>query len=227
MIGTFVNMAAVMVGGTVGLLLGKRMPERLQEILFQALGLAVCAIGISMALESENMIISVVSIALGAATGHIIGIEKGLNRLSDKIQKSTHIGGSRFTEGFVGATLLYCVGSMTILGAFEDGLGEYPRLLYTKAVIDGISAIVLASVAGIGVLCSIIPLLLYQGALTLSAEWLKPIMQEAMINEMTAVGGLMLMGIGISLLKIKEMRTADMLPALIYAPLLAYIIMCS
>ena len=94
MIGTFVNMAAVMVGGTVGLLLGKRMPERLQEILFQALGLAVCAIGISMALESENMIISVVSIALGAATGHIIGIEKGLNRLSDKIQKSTHIGGS-------------------------------------------------------------------------------------------------------------------------------------
>ncbi|MBR2452194.1 MAG: DUF554 domain-containing protein [Rikenellaceae bacterium] len=226
MIGTFVNMATVTVGAVVGMLIGKRMPERLQEILFQALGLAVCAIGISMALESENMIISVVSIALGAATGHLIGIESGLNNLSNKIQRTIHIGGSRFTEGFVGATLLYCVGSMTILGAFEDGLGEFPRLLYTKAVIDGISAIVLASVAGIGVLFSIVPLLLYQGALTLSAEWLKPIMQEAMINEMTAVGGLMLMGIGLSLLRVKEVRTADMLPALIYAPILAYIFLC-
>ncbi|MBE6209857.1 MAG: DUF554 domain-containing protein [Rikenellaceae bacterium] len=226
MIGTFVNMATVTVGAVVGMLIGKRMPERLQEILFQALGLAVCAIGISMALESENMIISVVSIALGAATGHLIGIECGLNNLSNKIQQSIHMGGSRFTEGFVGATLLYCVGSMTILGAFEDGLGEFPRLLYTKAVIDGISAIVLASVAGIGVLFSIVPLLLYQGALTLSAEWLKPIMQEAMINEMTAVGGLMLMGIGLSLLHVKEVRTADMLPALIYAPILAYIFLC-
>ena len=226
MIGTFVNMATVTVGAVVGMLIGKRMPERLQEILFQALGLAVCAIGISMALESENMIISVVSIALGAATGHLIGIERGLNNLSNKIQQSIHIGGSRFTEGFVGATLLYCVGSMTILGAFEDGLGEFPQLLYTKAVIDGISAIVLASVAGIGVLFSIVPLLLYQGALTLSAEWLKPIMQEAMINEMTAVGGLMLMGIGLSLLRIKEVRTADMLPALIYAPILAYLFLC-
>ncbi len=226
MIGTFVNMATVTVGAVVGMLIGKRMSERLQEILFQALGLAVCAIGISMALESENMIISVVSIALGAATGHLIGIENGLNHLSNKIQRNIHIGGSRFTEGFVGATLLYCVGSMTILGAFEDGLGEFPRLLYTKAVIDGISAIVLASVAGIGVLFSIVPLLLYQGALTLSAEWLKPIMQEAMINEMTAVGGLMLMGIGLSLLHVKEVRTADMLPALIYAPILAYIFLC-
>lgn len=226
MIGTFVNMATVTVGAVVGMLIGKRMPERLQEILFQALGLAVCAIGISMALESENMIISVVSIALGAATGHLIGIESGLNNLSNKIQRTIHIGGSRFTEGFVGATLLYCVGSMTILGAFEDGLGEFPRLLYTKAVIDGISAIVLASVAGIGVLFSIVPLLLYQGALTLSAEWLKPIMQEAMINEMTAVGGLMLMGIGLSLLRVKEVCTADMLPALIYAPILAYIFLC-
>ena len=226
MIGTFVNMAAMGAGCAVGMMLGRRMSEQLQEILFQALGLAVCAIGISMALESNNMIISVVSIALGAATGHAIGITKGLNRASEWVRHKIHIGGERFTEGLVGATLLYCVGSMTILGSFEDGLGEYPRLLYTKSVIDGISAIVLSSVAGIGVLFSIIPLLLYQGTLTLCAEALSPIMQECMVSEMTAVGGLMLMGIGLSLLRIKEVRTADMLPALVYAPLLARIFMC-
>ena len=226
MIGTFVNMAAVVAGGSIGLLLGKRMSDGLQEILFQALGLAVCAIGISMAIESQNLIISVVSIALGTATGHTIGIEKSLNRLSEKIRQRLQIGSNRFTEGFVGATLLYCVGSMAILGSFEDGLGEYSKLLYAKSVIDGISAIVLASVAGVGVLFSIFPVLLYQGTLTLCAVQLKPIMQEAMIGEMTAVGGLLLIGIGLSLLKIKEVRTADMLPALIYAPILAYIFMC-
>lgn len=225
MTGTLVNMATVVVGAGVGMALGRRMSERLQEIIFQALGLAVCAIGISMTLESNNMIISVVSISLGAATGHLLGIEKGLNRLAEWTRRKVRIGGQRFTEGVVGATLLYCVGSMTILGAFEDGLGEYPTLLYTKSVIDGISAVALASVAGVGVLFSIVPLLLYQGALTLCAEWLSPLLNDGMIAEMTAVGGLMLMGIGLTLLRIKEVRTADMLPALIYAPLLAWLIM--
>lgn len=225
MTGTLVNMATVVVGAGVGMALGRRMPERLQEIIFQALGLVVCAIGISMTLESNNMIISVVSISLGAATGHLLGIEKGLNRLAEWTRRKVRIGGQRFTEGVVGATLLYCVGSMTILGAFEDGLGEYPTLLYTKSVIDGISAVALASVAGVGVLFSIVPLLLYQGALTLCAEWLSPLLNDGMIAEMTAVGGLMLMGIGLTLLRIKEVRTADMLPALIYAPLLAWLIM--
>lgn len=217
-------MATVVVGAGLGMALGRRMPERLQEIIFQALGLVVCAIGISMTLESDNMIISVVSIALGAATGHLLGIERGLNRLAEWTRRKVRIGGERFTEGLVGATLLYCVGSMTILGAFEDGLGEYPTLLYTKSVIDGISAVALASVAGVGVMFSIVPLLLYQGALTLCAEWLSPLMNEGMIAEMTAVGGLMLMGIGLTLLRIKEVRTADMLPALIYAPLLAWFV---
>ena len=114
---------------------------------------------------------------------------------------------------------------MAILGSFEDGLGQYPTLLYTKSVIDGVSAIALASVSGIGVLFSIFPVLIYQGALTLCAEWLSPMMSEVMIDEMTAVGGLMLIGISLSLLRIKEVRTADMLPALIYAPLLAWLIM--
>ena len=216
-------MAAVAAGALIGIALGKRMPEKLQEIVFQALGLVVGAIGISMALESTNLIISVVSIVLGAVTGHALGIEKNLNTFADKVRSKIHIGGERFTEGFVGATLLYCVGSMAVLGSFEDGLGEFPTLLCTKSVIDGVSAIALAAVSGIGVLFSIFPVMIYQGVLTLCAEWLSPIMSEVMIAEMTAVGGLMLMGISLSLLRIKEVRTADMLPALIYAPLLAWL----
>ena len=216
-------MAAVAAGALIGIALGKRMPEKLQEIVFQALGLVVGAIGISMALESTNLIISVVSIVLGAVTGHALGIEKNLNTFADKVRRKIRIGGERFTEGLVGATLLYCVGSMAVLGSFEDGLGEFPTLLCTKSVIDGVSAIALAAVSGIGVLFSIFPVMIYQGALTLCAEWLSPIMSEVMIAEMTAVGGLMLMGISLSLLRIKEVRTADMLPALIYAPLLAWL----
>lgn len=223
MTGTFINMAAVAAGALIGVTIGKRMPQKLQEIVFQALGLVVGAIGISMALESTNLLISVVSIVLGAVTGHALGIEKSLNLFADKVRGKIRIGGERFTEGFVGATLLYCVGSMAVLGSFEDGLGEFPTLLCTKSVIDGVSAIALAAVSGIGVLFSIFPVLIYQGALTLCAEWLSPIMSEVMIAEMTAVGGLMLMGISLSLLGIKQVRTADMLPALIYAPLLAWL----
>jgi uncharacterized membrane protein YqgA involved in biofilm formation len=223
MTGTFINMAAIAAGALIGVTIGKRMPEKLQEIVFQSLGLVVGAIGISMALESTNLIISVVSIVLGAVTGHMLGIEKGLNTFADKVRSKIRIGGERFTEGFVGATLLYCVGSMAVLGSFEDGLGEFPTLLCTKSVIDGVSAIALAAVSGIGVAFSIFPVLLYQGALTLCAEWLSPIMSEVMIAEMTAVGGLMLMGISLSLLGIQKVRTADMLPALIYAPLLAWL----
>ena len=223
MTGTFINLAAVAAGALIGVTIGKRMPQKLQEIVFQALGLVVGAIGISMALESTNLLISVVSIVLGAVTGHALGIEKSLNLFADKVRGKIRIGGERFTEGFVGATLLYCVGSMAVLGSFEDGLGEFPTLLCTKSVIDGVSAIALAAVSGIGVLFSIFPVLIYQGALTLCAEWLSPIMSEVMIAEMTAVGGLMLMGISLSLLGIKQVRTADMLPALIYAPLLAWL----
>lgn len=223
MTGTFINMAAVAAGALIGVTIGKRMPQKLQEIVFQALGLVVGAIGISMALESTNLLISVVSIVLGAVTGHALGIEKSLNLFADKVRGKIRIGGERFTEGFVGATLLYCVGSMAVLGSFEDGLGEFPTLLCTKSVIDGVSAIALAAVSGIGVMFSIFPVLIYQGALTLCAEWLSPIMSEVMIAEMTAVGGLMLMGISLSLLGIKQVRTADMLPALIYAPLLAWL----
>ena len=223
MTGTFINMAAVAAGALIGVSVGKRMPQKLQEIVFQALGLVVGAIGISMALESTNLLISVVSIVLGAVTGHALGIEKSLNLFADKVRSKIRIGGERFTEGFVGATLLYCVGSMAVLGSFEDGLGEFPTLLCTKSVIDGVSAIALAAVSGIGVMFSIFPVLIYQGVLTLCAEWLSPIMSEVMIAEMTAVGGLMLMGISLSLLGIKQVRTADMLPALIYAPLLAWL----
>ena len=222
MLGTIVNVATVVVGSLIGIIVGRSLKERYINILFQALGLVTIGIGVSMVLESNNLIITVISIVFGAFVGEAINIENYLERGAAFVKRSLKFRSERFTEGFVTATLLYCIGSMAILGSFEDGLGLFPRLLYTKSIMDGISSIAFAATMGIGVAFSAIPILIYQGLLTLFAASLNGIMNTVMIAEMTAVGGLMLIGIGINLLKIKELSIANMLPAIVIAPLLAY-----
>ena len=207
MLGTVANVSTVIVGSMIGIAVGRRLKEGYISILFQALGLVTIGIGISMVLESKNLIITVISIVLGALTGELINIERYLERGANFIKRRLRFRSKRFTEGFVTATILYCVGSMAILGSFEDGLGQFPRLLYTKSMMDGISSIAFAATMGAGVAFSAFPVLVYQGLLTLFAASLNSVMTPAMIAEMTAVGGLMLTGIGINLLKIKEIST--------------------
>lgn len=232
MVGTLVNTGAIIAGSLVGLMIHSRLSSKMTHIVFQGIGLVTLAIGISMSLHIESMILVVVSIVLGAVIGQLIDIDKYLRKFSDYLQsksrrkvKSTDeniAGSNRFSEGFITASMLFCIGSMAILGAIEDGMGKTPNLLYTKSIMDGISAIALAASFGICILFSSVPVLIYQGGLTLFAAFIMRYMNESMAENMTGVGGILLIGLAINILKIKDINVTNMLPALVIVVILSY-----
>lgn len=223
MIGTLVNTAAVIGGGVIGLLLKKRMPERITTIYFQAIGLFTLAIGTSMAVEMEHILIVVSSLAIGSLLGEWIDIEQGAERLSNRIKHRFRIGSEKFSEGLVTAFLLFCVGSLTILGTIQEGTGGSPDLLYTKSLMDFFSAILLASAFGMGVALSAVPLFLFQASLTLLAGYAGSFFTEEIILGLTSVGGIMLIGLGINILGIQKIRVMNMLPSLVVVALLLWL----
>ena len=214
MIGTIVNTAAVIAGGIVGLLLKKGMPERIKTIYFQAVGLFTLAIGISMVWNMEHILVIVSSLVIGAVLGEWLNIEKGTEQLSEWTKRKLHIGSEQFSEGLTTSFLLFCIGAMTIMGAIEEGTGGTSRLLFTKSVMDGFSSIILASAFGVGVVFSAIPLFLFQGGLTLIAQFAGEILSSEMIKALTSIGGIMLIGLAINILEIKKLRIMNMIPAL-------------
>ncbi|MBI9069686.1 MAG: DUF554 domain-containing protein, partial [Salinivirgaceae bacterium] len=203
MTGTLINAGAIVLGSAIGLIFHSNIPKKYISIVFQGIGLFTIFVGIAMALKTDNYLILVFSIVLGGVLGTFLKFEDGLNSFSEWIKKRIKTNNSKFTEGLVTAFLLYCMGSMTILGAFEEGLGNAPNLLLAKSLMDGVSSIALSAGLGAGVMFSVVPLLLYQGGLTLLARLLNDKMTELMINELSAVGGLMLIGMGLSILEIK------------------------
>jgi hypothetical protein len=223
MIGTLVNTAAVIGGGVIGLLLNKRMPKRITTIYFQAIGLFALAIGASMAVKMDHILIVVSSLAIGSLLGEWMDIERGAERLSNRLKRRFHIGSEKFSEGLVTAFLLFCVGSLTILGTIQEGTGGSPDLLYTKSLMDFFSAILLASAFGVGVALSAIPLFLFQASLTLLAGYAGSFFTEEIILGLTSVGGIMLIGLGINILDIKKIRVMNMLPSLVVVALLLWI----
>jgi uncharacterized membrane protein YqgA involved in biofilm formation len=232
MLGTLANVAAIIIGSVVGVLIRSRLPQKYINIAFQGAGLFTLVIGISMALKSENMILIVVSIISGGLLGEALNLdgnsEKATHYLMRKFAKkdgnSEKTNASRLAvEGFITATLLFCTGSMAILGAFEDGMGKPPQLLYTKSIIDGIASVAFASTFGIFVAFSAIPILIYQGSLTVFTAYIMQFLTEAMIADLTAVGGILLIGLAINILKIKEIKVINMLPALVVVVLLSWI----
>ena len=223
MIGTLVNTAAVIGGGMIGLLLKKRMPERITTIYFQAIGLFTLAIGASMAVEMQRILIVVSSLAIGSLLGEWIDIEQGAERLSNRIKHRFRIGSEKFSEGLVTAFLLFCVGSLTILGTIQEGTGGSPDLLYTKSLMDFFSAILLASAFGVGVALSAVPLFLFQASLTLLAGYAGSFFTEEIILGLTSVGGIMLIGLGINILGIQKIRVMNMLPSLVVVALLLWL----
>ena len=223
MIGTLVNTAAVVGGGMIGLLLKKRMPERVTTIYFQAIGLFTLAIGMDMSVEMEKILLVVSSLAIGSLLGEWWNLEKGAEQLSNNLKKQFRIGNERFSEGLVTAFLLFCVGSMTILGTIQEGTGGSPDLLYTKSLMDFFSAILLASAFGAGVVFSALPLFIFQAALTLLAGYAGSFFTDEIILGLTSVGGILLMGLGINILEIKKLRIMNMLPSLIVVVLLIWI----
>jgi len=222
-VGTLFNVVTVVVGGLIGLLIRSKLPQRFIKIVFTGLGLFTILLGLSMALKTNEMLLMVFAIVIGGILGEAIQLEKRLENASNWIKKKFNSNEGKFTEGLSTAFMLFCVGSMTILGAFEEGLGNEPNLLITKGVMDGFSAIALAAAFGVGVIVSAIPLAIYQGGLTLFASFLAPILTEPMINEISAVGGLMIIGIGINILEIKNLPVINLLPALLIIPFLVYL----
>lgn len=222
MIGTLVNAAAVIGGGIVGLLLNKSMPERIKTIYFQAIGLFTLAIGISMVYNMQHILIVVSSLAIGSLLGEWMNLEVGAERLSNYLKLKFRIGSEKFSEGLITAFLLYCIGSMTILGAIQEGTGGSSDLLMTKSLMDGFSSIILASAFGMGVLVSAIPLLIFQGGITLLAMYASFFFTPEIIHGLTSVGGILLIGLAINILEIKKLRIMNMLPALVVVAILLW-----
>jgi len=224
-VGTLLNVATVLIGGAVGLLLGARLPERVRQTVVAGLGLFTLAYGLQMFLKTQNALVVLGSLLIGALLGEWWRIEDrlaGLGRWLEQRFSSQKGAQNRFVRGFLTASLVFCVGPMTILGAVQDGLTGDFSTLAVKAVLDGFAALAFASSLGVGVLFSVLVIIVYQGALTLLAAQVQAWVSPAMMTEMSAVGGVILLAIAISsLLELKAIRAANFLPALVIAPLLA------
>jgi len=222
MLGTIVNVVAIILGSILGILIKSRFPERVNKIIFQIIGLFTITLGITMAIKTNNFLIVAFSLIIGSVIGEIIGIENYLEQLSNKLKNTLKNSSDKFTEGFVTATLIYCIGPMAILGSIEEGLGNSPNLLFAKSVLDGVASIALSSALGIGVMFSAIPLLLYQGGLTLFANYLSNYLSDSLIVELSAVGGILLLGLGMNIAEIKKFKVVNMLPSLLVVVILSY-----
>jgi uncharacterized membrane protein YqgA involved in biofilm formation len=224
--GTLLNIITVLLGGIIGLLLGSRFPNKMRETVVSALGLFSTAVGLQMTFASKNILIVLGAILIGGIIGELVGIDEGLKKIGEWLEEKTGNKGTEgtqgnFVRGFVMASLLFCVGPMTILGSIQDGLSGDYKLLAIKSVMDGFAALAFTSSLGVGVMFSTLTIAVYQGGLTLLAGYAKAILTDAMIAEMTATGGIMIMGIGVgSLLELKPIRVGNFLPALIIAPLI-------
>lgn len=222
-IGTLVNAAAVLVGAAVGLGFRKVLSEKLKEVSFQAIGLFTLFLGIKMAMPISNLLVMVFSLMMGGIIGTYFDLDARINKSAERLKKKVGAKGL-FTEGLVTAFVLFCLGSMTLLGALDEGLRADRDLIYTKSLLDGFSAIFLAATFGIGVAFSIVPLLVFQLSITLLAQYLAPYLSEYYISELSAVGGILILAIGLNLLGLTKVKVSNYLPALVLCPVLIWII---
>ena len=226
MIAVFVNMAAVLIGSLIGLIFKNKLSKRYEEPVFISAGIISLTIGISMAITTKHILIFAVSIMLGGITGTFLKIEQKIENFGEFLKRKFTLkeNSGSFALGFLTSSILFCSGSMSILGSFQAGTQGIYDLIFTKSVIDGFVAIFMSTVYGIGVAFSIISIFLYQGILTILSSFLEPYVSETMLTEISAVGGATVMMIGINLLKLAKIKTGDFLPALIYAILLVLLI---
>lgn len=227
MTGTFLNIATVLIGGAIGLFFGARIPERFKSTVIAGMGLFTAAMGLQMFLETENPLIVLGALIVGILLGEWMRIEDRLRVLGENLEKRFASSGdsNNFVRGFLTASLLFCVGPMTILGSIQDGLtGDY-RLLAIKSTLDFFSALAFSSTLGVGVLFSALVILVFQGGISLLAGGLNAIITTPMLNELTATGGVLLLGLAVSsLLEIKPIRVGNFLPALAVAPLIVWVL---
>ncbi|MBR6523171.1 MAG: DUF554 domain-containing protein [Clostridia bacterium] len=222
MLGTTVNAITVIIGSLIGLFLKKGLPKKLSDAVMTGVGLCVVYLGIDGCLEGQNPLIAVISIAVGAIIGTLLDLDGKLNSLGNLVEKKfskNAEGNVSLAQGFVSSSLLFCVGAMAIVGALQSGLTGDNQTLYTKSLLDFISAIVFASSMGIGVMFSAVAVFVYQGAIALLAGFLSPLLGDAAVAEMTCSGSILLIGLGLNLLGITKIKVMNYVPA-IFLPIL-------
>lgn len=223
MLGTIVNSLAVIIGGLVGVLFKNVIPERICESLLKASGLAVIAIGIKLSLVGENITLMIISLIIGTAVGEFIDIEGKLDKFGTFVEEKMKNKQNNIALGFITCTLIFCVGSMSVIGAIQSGLSGNHEILFSKALLDGITSISMAVSMGVGVVFSSISVFVYQGTITLLAQFMQSLLSDVVITEMTAVGGVLIMAIGLNFLEIKRIKVGNMLPSL-FLPIIYYLI---
>ena len=236
-IGTIVNAAVIIIGAAMGMAVKGGLSKRFQDTIMHGVGLAVMFIGIGGAMagllssgedggfSTQNTMLMVLSLVLGAVVGELLNIDKKLNNLGEwaKTKIPEKFAGKTFVEGFVSASMLFCVGAMAVVGSLEDGLhGDY-SILFAKSVLDGISSVIFAASLGIGVMVSAVPVLIYQGAITLLAQFIAPYLSDALISQMSCVGSILIFAIGINMLLDKKIQVANLLPAIFFPIIFALI----
>ena len=219
MLGPIVNAVAVVVFSIVGTFLVKRIPERIEEIIKKAIGLSIIFLGIKGAFENEKILLLIMSMVFGGIIGELIDIDKWMNKFGkwaeSKLIKDNQVETKHdFAKGFVSATILYCTGSMSIIGSMQSGLAGNHQILFTKSVMDGSMSIVFGATFGIGAAFSAIPLLLYQGGIALASAFIRDYLNPEVIREMSAVGSLIISAIGFNFLSVKEIKVANLIPAM-------------
>ncbi|GDX34315.1 membrane protein [Actinomycetes bacterium] len=224
-LGTLINTATVLVGGGLGLIIGNRIPDRVRTIIVQVIGLVTIAIGLRDVIKTDNMVFPLVGMVLGAIVGEMLRIEDRLESLGEILRRKFSKSGneSKFVTGFVTATLLFCVGPLTILGAIEDASGKTPQLYIVKGTLDGFMMIIFSAVYGVGAIFSAASVFVVQGSLTLFGTSLDSLLDDRMRLELFSAGGLAVLAIGLNLLEIKKIRLGSMLPGLVITPLLVWI----
>jgi len=221
--GTLVNTATVIIGSSIGLLIGTRFSERINTIVMHALGLSTLLIGFQMAFKTENILLVIGSLALGGIIGELIKLEEALEALGEFIKRKVKSKSGNFVLGFVTSSLVFCIGPLTIVGSIQDGVSGDASVLYAKSLLDGFASIVFASSLGVGVIFSSLTVLIFQGGLTILGTKLSFLLRPEILNELIATGGLIIVGIGIFLLGIKKIKVGNFLPSLVIVVILALI----
>jgi len=231
-LGTMANVAGILAGSCLGLLLGRGIKDKYREIVMQAIGLCVVIIGLQMALKTQNIMVDIVSLVVGSVLGEYLAIEDKLNSLGQflggkfarKKQTATEQTQDKFVEGFVSASLIFCVGAMAIVGSLQDGLKGDPAILYAKTLMDATGAVVFSANFGVGVAFSALSVGIYQGILTLLSSWVGPYLTEGVIGALSSVGGILILAIGINMFGVIKLRIGNMLPAIFVAGIIAAVL---
>lgn len=227
MLGTLVNSSAIIIGCLIGLLLKGKISQKIADTIMNGLALCVLYIGISGAFQGEDTLVTIICIALGSLIGEVIDIDKWLNTLGKKLElkfnKSDKEESISISQGFVSSSLIFCVGAMAIVGSLQSGLSGNHETLFAKSIIDGITSIIFTTTLGIGVMFSAISVFLYQGIITLGSSILSNVLSTSVINSMTGIGSLLIIGLGLNILKATNIKIANLLPA-VFLPIIAGIL---